>query len=211
MKKSRQARKSSAWYQRHVHDPHVKRARREGKRSRAVYKLTQIVSQQRLSIARGQVVVDLGCAPGSWSMELARMVGPTGLVVGIDLLAVDPIPGVHLIQADFTSDAGHQAVREALHGRMVDLVVSDMAPEMSGNKLIDQMRMIALNEATLQFSREHLRAGGNLLLKSFMGEGYDAFRQQLGQCFSHVKHLKPEASRRASAEFFLLARGFRPC
>lgn len=207
--KSKAKRKTSAWYQRHVNDPHVRRAQKEGKRSRAAFKLTEIIERHQLVIRPDAVVVDLGCAPGSWSQELARRVGPRGLVVGIDLLDVRPIPGVTLIRADFTSAEGQAALAEALQGRSVDLVVSDMAPEMSGNKLVDQMRMIGLNEMTLEFARRYLKAGGDLLMKTFMGEGYDAFRRELGRCFAQVKNIKPAASRKTSAEFFLLGRNFR--
>ncbi len=209
MKKSRKSRKTSAWFQRHVHDPHVKRAQREGKRSRAAYKLMQILDEYQHKVLQGQTIVDLGCAPGSWTMELVRMTGQTGKVIGIDVLPVEPIAGAQLIQADFTSEQGQQALQQALSGHSVDMVVSDMAPEMSGHKLVDQMRMIALNELTLHFSRQYLRKGGVLLLKSFMGEGYDQFRRELGMAFTQVKHVKPAASRRSSPEFFLLAKGFR--
>ena len=206
--KSRAARKTSAWYQRHANDPHVKRAQREGKRSRAAFKLTEIIDKHQLNIRRDSVIVDLGCAPGSWSVELASRIGPEGLVIGIDLLPLQPISGVCLIQADFDSPEGQQALQEALGGRPVDLVVSDMAPELSGDKLVDQMRMIRLNEMTLHFARQYLRAGGNVLMKTFMGEGYDAFRRDLGSSFKTVKNIKPVASRKTSAEFFLLGRDF---
>ncbi len=209
--KSKAARKTAAWYQRHANDPHVKRAQREGKRSRAAFKLTEILDQQQLRVKRGSVVIDLGCAPGSWSVELAQRVGREGLVIGIDLLPLDPISGVTLIQGDFNTPAGQQQLADALQGRAVDLVVSDMAPEMSGNKLVDQMRMIGLNEMTLAFAGQHLRLGGDLLMKTFMGEGYDQFRRQLGATFQRVKNIKPAASRKSSAEFFLLARHFKGC
>jgi len=206
--KSRAARKTSAWFQRHSNDPHVKRAQREGKRSRAAFKLTEILDQHGLTIRKNSVIIDLGCAPGSWSVELVKRVGPGGLVIGIDLLPLNPIQGVTLIQADFDSPAGQQALKEALGGRVVDMVVSDMAPEMSGDKLVDQMRMIGLNEMTLHFARQYLRDGGDLLMKTFMGEGYDAFRRDLGASFRKIKNIKPTASRKSSSEFFLLGRVF---
>jgi len=206
--KSRAARKTSAWFQRHSNDPHVKRAQREGKRSRAAFKLTEIMDQHGLTIRKNSVIIDLGCAPGSWSVELASRVGPGGLVIGIDLLPLNPIQGVTLIQADFNSPAGQQALQEALGGRRVDLVVSDMAPEMSGDKLVDQMRMIGLNEMTLHFSRQYLRDDGDILMKTFMGEGYDTFRRDLGTSFKKIKNIKPAASRKSSSEFFLLGRSF---
>ncbi len=206
--KSRAARKTSAWYQRHANDPHVKRAQREGKRSRAAFKLTEILENNSLNIRKNSVIIDLGCAPGSWSVELAKRVGPEGLIVGIDLLPLNPVSGVTLIQGDFDSPAGQEALHAALDGRAVDLVVSDMAPEMSGDKLVDQMRMIGLNEMTLHFARQYLRDGGDILMKTFMGEGYDAFRRDLGSSFRKIKNIKPAASRKTSSEFFLLGASF---
>ncbi|MDQ6996650.1 MAG: RlmE family RNA methyltransferase, partial [Mariprofundus sp.] len=141
--KSRAARKTSAWFQRHSNDPHVKQARREGKRSRAAFKLIEILDQHGLNIPKNSVIIDLGCAPGSWSVEMAARVGPGGLVIGIDLLPLNPIQG------NFDSPEGHQALSQALGVRKVDMVVSDMEPEMSGYKLVDQMRIIGLNEITL--------------------------------------------------------------
>lgn len=207
--KSKKDRKTSAWFQRHANDPHVKQAKREGKRSRAVFKLTEILDEHGLVIKKSSVVVDLGCAPGSWSEEISKRLGPDGMVIGIDLLPLNPIEGVTLIEGDFDSPEGQQKLDEALAGRDIDLVVSDIAPEMSGNKLVDQMRMIGLNEMTLHFAKEHLRPGGELLMKTFMGEGYDGFRRELGTAFKVIKNIKPAASRKASSEFFLLARDFK--
>lgn len=207
--KSKAKRKTSAWYQRHVQDPHVRRAVREGKRSRAAFKLLEILDRHGLTLRTGNVVVDLGCAPGSWCMELVKRVGDDGLVVGIDLLPVRPIQGVRLIRADFSSRDGQEQLAQALDGRDVDVVVSDMAPEMSGNKLVDQMRMIELNEMTLDFALRHLRPGGSLLMKTFMGEGYDALRRRLVAHFERVRNIKPAASRKTSAEFYLLGTGLK--
>ena len=207
--KSKKDRKTSAWFQRHANDPHVKQAQREGKRSRAVFKLTEILDEHGLVIKKSSVVVDLGCAPGSWSEEISKRLGPDGMVIGIDLLPMNPIEGVTLIEGDFDSPEGQQALETALNGRTIDMVVSDMAPEMSGNKLVDQMRMIGLNEMTLHFARQHLRPGGELLMKTFMGEGYDEFRRELGTAFKRIKNIKPAASRKTSPEFFLLARDFK--
>lgn len=207
--KSKKDRKTSAWFQRHANDPHVKQAQREGKRSRAVFKLTEILDEHGLVLKKSSVVVDLGCAPGSWSEEISKRLGPDGMVIGIDLLPLNPIEGVTLIEDDFDSPEGQQKLEEALGGRDIDLVVSDMAPEMSGNKLVDQMRMMALNEMTLHFAKAHLRPGGELLMKTFMGEGYDGFRRELGTAFKRIKNIKPAASRKTSSEFFLLARDFK--
>ena len=207
--KSKKDRKTSAWFQRHANDPHVKQAQREGKRSRAVFKLTEILDEHGLTIKKNSVIVDLGCAPGSWSQEISKRLGPEGLIIGIDLLPLKPIEGVTLIEGDFDSPEGQKALEEALNGRTIDMVVSDMAPEMSGAKLVDQMRMIGLNEMTLHFAKQHLKPGGDLLMKTFMGEGYDQFRRELGMAFTKVKNIKPAASRKTSAEFFLLAQGFK--
>ena len=207
--KNKKDRKTSAWFQRHARDPHVKQAQREGKRSRAVFKLTEIFDEHGLTIRKNSVIVDLGCAPGSWSEEISKRLSSEGLVIGIDLLPLKPIEGVTLIEGDFDSPEGQQALEEALNGRAIDMVVSDMAPEMSGAKLVDQMRMIGLNEMTLHFARQHLKPGGDLLMKTFMGEGYDQFRRELGTAFTKVKNIKPAASRKSSAEFFLLAQIFK--
>jgi len=208
--KSKAARKTSAWFQRHSNDPHVKRAQKEGKRSRAAFKLTEILDQHDLTVGKNTVVVDLGCAPGSWCVELAKRVGSGGRVIGIDLLPLNGINNVTLIQGDFDSPEGQAALIEALDGRRVDMVVSDMAPEMSGDKLVDQMRMMNLNEMTLYFARQYLRPGGDILMKTFMGEGYDGFRRDLGTSFKRIKNIKPAASRKSSSEFFLLGREYKP-
>lgn len=207
--KSKAKRKTSAWFQRHANDPHVKMAQREGKRSRAAFKLSEILERHQLLIKKGAVVVDLGCTPGSWCQELAKCCGDAGMVIGVDLLEMNPLPGVRFLQMDFTEMEAHQALEEMLEGRQVDMVVSDMAPEMSGNKVVDQARIINLNEMTLNFGVNHLREGGNLLLKTFMGEGFDGFRRELQGWFGSVKTVKPAASRKSSSEIYLLAQGFR--
>ena len=207
--KSKKDRKTSVWFQRHVNDPHVKRAQAEGKRSRAAFKLTEILDKYNLLLKENAVVVDLGCAPGSWTQEAASRIGKAGLVVGIDLLPMQPVQGASFIQSDFDSEEGLKTLDEVLVGRKANLVLSDMAPEMSGNKLVDQMRMNHLNVMTLNFAENHLRAGGHLLLKSFMGEGYDAFRREIGKCFASVKTVKPAASRKSSSEIYLLGQSFR--
>lgn len=207
--KSKARRKTSAWYQRHANDPHVKRAQAEGLRSRAAFKLTEVLDKHQLRIRRDAVIVDLGCAPGSWCEELARRVGETGLVIGVDLLEMQPVSGVRFIQGDFTEAETLAVLAEAVGERRVDMVVSDMAPEMSGNKLVDQARTIGLNDETLGFAVNHLREGGNLLLKTFMGDGFDAFRKEMNGWFASVKVVKPAASRKSSSEIYLLGTGFR--
>ena len=207
--KSKAKRKTSAWYQRHANDPHVKRAQSEGLRSRAAFKLTEILDKHQLTIKRNAVIVDLGCAPGSWCEELAQRVGDEGLVIGVDLLEMQPLSRVNFIQGDFTEGETLAEVKEAVGERRVDMVVSDMAPEMSGNKLVDQARTIGLNDETLSFAVNHLREGGNLLLKTFMGDGFDAFRKEMGGWFAGMRIVKPAASRKTSSEIYLLGTGFR--
>ena len=201
--------RSTQWYQRHVNDGFVKRAQKEGKRSRAAFKLTEILDKHGLMLKPDAAVVDLGCAPGSWSAEIAARLGEAGLLVGIDLLAVTPVPGAAMLQGNFDSPEGLAAIEAALGGRPLSLVLSDMAPEMSGNKIVDQARMMHLNDMTLTFAVNHLKEGGNLLLKTFMGDGFDAFRKELSGWFRTVKAVKPADSRRDSSEMFLLAMGFR--
>ena len=201
--------RSTQWYQRHVNDGFVKRAQREGKRSRAAFKLTEILDKHQLRLRPDAAVVDLGCAPGSWASEMAARLGDAGLLVGIDLLPVTPVPGATLLQGDFDSPEGLAAIETALAGRPLSLVLSDMAPEMSGNKVVDQARMMHLNDMTLDFAVNHLKEGGHLLLKTFMGSGYDAFRRELTGWFRTVKAIKPQASRKDSSEMFLLAMEFR--
>ena len=201
--------RSTQWYQRHVNAGFVKRAQKEGKRSRAAFKLTEILDKHGLELKPDAAVVDLGCAPGSWCEEIASRLGEAGLLIGIDLLPVVPVPGATLLQVDFDSPEGLAAIEAALAARPLSLVLSDMAPEMSGNKIVDQARMMHLNEMTLNFAVNHLKEGGHLLLKTFMGQGYDAFRRELSGWFRTVKAIKPEASRKGSAEMFLLAMQFR--
>jgi 23S rRNA (uridine2552-2'-O)-methyltransferase len=201
--------KSTQWYQRHVNDGFVKRAQKEGKRSRAAFKLTEILDKHGLELKPDAAVIDLGCAPGSWSAEIATRLGPGGLLVGIDLLPVLPVPGGTMLQGDFDTPKGLADIEAALGGRALSLVLSDMAPEMSGNKIVDQARMMHLNDMTLNFAVNHLREGGHMLLKTFMGDGFDGLRRELSGWFRTVKAVKPAASRRDSSEMFLLATAFR--
>ncbi|MFQ5355020.1 MAG: RlmE family RNA methyltransferase [Mariprofundaceae bacterium] len=200
--------KSSNWYRRHTNDAYVKKAKAEGKRSRAAFKLTEIMSKHDLLPGSDAVIVDLGCAPGSWCQELAAGKGEKGMVIGVDVLPMEPLSGVQFIQLDFSASASRQKLEEVLSGRKAHLVVSDMAPEMSGNKLVDQASMINLNEITFDFAVNHLRDDGNFLLKTFMGDGFDTFRRDLTGFFRKVKVIKPAASRSASSEIFLLAKSF---
>lgn len=196
---------SQRWRARRERDVYVEQANRQGFRSRAVFKLEQIQAKERL-LRRGAVCVDLGAAPGGWSQLAARLVGPTGLVVAVDLLPMEPIAGVEFLEGDFTSPVTLARLKELLGGRPVDVVLSDMAPNISGNRAIDQPRILALLEEAAAFAREVLRPGGDFLAKAFQGEGVDAFTRELKHHFRAVKTVKPKASRPESREIYLLAR-----
>ena len=198
---------SQRWRQRQERDIYVEQANRAGWRSRAVFKLEQIQAKERL-LGSGTVCVDLGAAPGGWSQLAARLVGAAGRVVAVDLLPMEPIPGVDFLEGDFTAPEALQALRNLIGYKPVDLVMSDMAPNISGNRVIDQPRTMALLDEALVFAREVLRPGGHFLAKAFQGEGIDGFRRELKTHFKVVKTLKPKASRPESREIYLLARSF---
>jgi 23S rRNA (uridine2552-2'-O)-methyltransferase len=198
---------SQRWRQRQERDIYVEQANRSGWRSRAVFKLEQIQAKERL-LRSGAVCVDLGSAPGGWSQLAARLVGSAGRVIAIDLLPMEPIPGVEFLHGDFTAPETLQALRNLVGGKPVDLVMSDMAPNISGNRVIDQPRSLALLDEALLFAREVLRPGGDFLVKAFQGEGIDVFTRELKEHFKTVKTLKPKASRPESREIYLLARSF---
>jgi 23S rRNA (uridine2552-2'-O)-methyltransferase len=198
---------SQRWRQRQERDIYVEQATRAGWRSRAVFKLEQIQDKERL-LKPGVTCVDLGSAPGSWSQLAARLVGSTGRVIAIDLLPMEPIPGVEFLEGDFTAPETLEALRNLVGPKPVDLVMSDMAPNMSGNRTIDQPRSLALLDEALAFAREVLKPGGDLLFKAFQGEGIDALTRDLKRDFKTVKTLKPKASRPESREIYLLARSF---
>jgi len=200
---------SKQWLRRHVNDPYVQRSKKEGFRSRSAYKLIEIDERDKL-LREGQVVVDLGSAPGGWSQVATRKVGAAGIVVAIDLLEMEAIPGVTFLQADFTSRAGLEAVEAALAGRKADMVLSDMAPNLSGIPVSDQARAMALAEIALDFARLHLKPDGALLVKVFQGSGIDEYLGMLRRTFAKVLVRKPESSRGESAEQYLLARGLKP-
>ena len=199
---------SKAWMHEHVNDPYVKRAQAEGFRSRAAYKLQQLAERDKL-LKSGMLVVDLGAAPGGWSQIAARAVAPSGRVVAVDLLPMTPMHGVTVIQGDFQDDATLAAVEAALGDEQADLVISDMAPNISGIPLVDQARAAGLAEVALDFALKHLKPRGNFLVKAFQGGGYDAFVKLLRAHFSEVATRKPEASRSRSNEVYLLGKGLR--
>jgi len=199
---------SKAWMHEHVTDAYVRRAKQDGYRSRSAYKLQEILEKDRL-VRPGMTVVDLGAAPGGWSQVLAPLVGARGLVVALDILEMEPMRGVLLIRGDFSDEATLRLLEEQMANRSIDLVVSDMAPNISGVGLVDQARSIQLAELALEFARERLKPGGDLLVKVFQGAGLDEFRKQLGVAFGSVAVRKPKASRDRSSEFYLLARAKR--
>lgn len=199
---------SKAWLQEHVNDPYVQRAKAEGWRSRASFKLMEIDDRDKL-IRPGDVIVDLGAAPGGWSQVAAERMRGKGRVIALDLLEMAAIPGVDFFQGDFRDDAILQQLEEKLAGERVGLVLSDMAPNISGISVSDQARMMHLAELGLEFSRAWLKPDGAFLVKVFQGYGYDEFVAQMKQVFKTVATRKPGASRDRSAELYLLGRGLR--
>ena len=190
--------------QRHVNDEYVKRSKREGYRSRAAYKLLEL--QEKDSVLKpGQVVVDLGAAPGGWSQVAADLVGPAGTVIAFDLLEMDPLPGVSIIRGDFREDASLTVLEGVLDLRAVDLVISDMAPNVSGVAAVDQPRSMYLCELALDFCVHHLRPGGGFVCKVFHGEGFDVWMREVKSRFGRVVTRKPKASRANSREVYLVA------
>jgi len=206
-KKHSRSKTSGRWLQEHFDDEYVKKAQKEGYRARAVYKLLEIDEKDRL-LKPGMTVVDLGAAPGSWSEVAAQRVGDKGRVIALDILPMDSLPGVTVIQGDFREEGPYNALLDALGESHVDLVMSDMAPNISGMKGIDQPRAMYLAELALELARKVLKPGGGLLIKVFNGEGLDAFKQELRKEFDQLIVRKPKASRPRSAEIYLLARGY---
>jgi 23S rRNA (uridine2552-2'-O)-methyltransferase len=200
--------RGKAWMEEHVADRFVKRARAEGLRSRASYKLEQIAGRDRL-LAPGMLVVDLGAAPGGWSQVAARQVAPGGEVIALDLIEMPGLAGVTFVLGDFHDDKTHAALERALAGRKVDLVLSDMAPNLSGIAATDQARALELAERACQFALKHLKPQGNFLVKSFHGAGFDDFVKDVRRQFRTVAVRKPDASRSRSREVYVVAKGLR--
>lgn len=203
--KSRRHKKSKAWMHEHVNDHYVQKAQADGWRSRAVFKLSEIDEKDHL-LKPGMTVVDLGAAPGSWSQYAARRIQPGGRLIALDLLPMDLMAGVEFIQGDFREDEVLRALEQALGGRAVDLVLSDMAPNLSGIAVSDQARIMHLAELTLEFCRDHLKPGGDLLVKVFQGADFVQLHEAVKRAFESVAVRKPAASRDRSAETYLLAR-----
>lgn len=199
---------STAWLKRHVSDPYVRKASAQGYRARSAFKLLEIVNRDGLA-RPGDTVIDLGAAPGSWSQVLAERVGKAGRVVAVDLLELAAIPGVKVIQGDFREEAVLRRLEEALEGRKIDLVVSDLAPNISGVRSSDQARSIHLCELALDFAQDHLNPRGAFLVKAFQGAGYQEFLTAMRRVFVSVVSRKPSASRGESKEMYLLGRQLR--
>jgi 23S rRNA (uridine2552-2'-O)-methyltransferase len=196
-----------AWMQQHVNDHWVQEAQRLGYRSRAAFKLAELAEKDRL-FRPGMAVVDLGSAPGSWSQLLRERLGRAARIIALDLVAMDPVAGVHFLQADFREAAGLDALTNSLKGRKVDLVVSDLAPNLSGVESADQARSVHLGELALEFAVRWLQPGGDFVVKAFQGEGFVEFQRSVKIHFDKVYVRKPKASRDRSREVYIVGKGF---
>jgi 23S rRNA (uridine2552-2'-O)-methyltransferase len=205
---SKPRRSAGSWYERQERDPYVQRARKEGWRSRAVYKLEQIDQKERL-LRPDMVCVDLGSAPGSWSQYVSKMLKGRARIIAIDLLEMDSLPDVEFIQGDFQDEAAYGQLLELVGEASADLVMSDMAPNISGSKAVDQPRSMYLVELALDTARRLLKPKGNFVCKVFQGEGFDALVVDARRSFKRVRVMKPKASRPGSREVYLVARNYR--
>ncbi|KJH76236.1 MULTISPECIES: 23S rRNA (uridine(2552)-2'-O)-methyltransferase RlmE [unclassified Pseudomonas] len=199
---------SLGWLKRHVNDPYVKQAQKDGYRSRASYKLLEVQEKYKL-IRPGMSVVDLGAAPGGWSQVTSRLIGGQGRLIASDILEMDSIPDVTFIQGDFTQDEVLAQILEAVGNSQVDLVISDMAPNMSGTPEVDMPKAMFLCELALDLAARILKPGGNFVIKVFQGEGFDAYVKDARQKFDKVQMIKPDSSRGSSREQYMLAWGYR--
>lgn len=199
---------SQRWLARQEKDEFVKRARRQGARSRAIYKLEEIDRRDHL-LRPGMTVVDLGAAPGGWSQYVKSRVGESGRVLALDILPMEPIVGVEFIEGDFTEQPVLDLLMQRLQGKPVDLVISDMAPNMSGVPSVDQARSIGVAELALDFADKALKPGGDLLLKTFQGAGFTELHARMRRRFGKLMSRKPQASRAESREIYLLGKGFK--
>lgn len=207
-KHTMRSRTSKKWLKEHFDDQYVKKSWKDGYRSRAAYKLLEIQEKYKI-IKPNMVVVDLGAAPGGWSQLATDWVGDNGSVIAMDILPIDPLPRVDFIEGDFTDESVEKALLETLDGRPVDVVICDMAPNMSGNKSVDQPRSMYLLELAMDFADKTLKPGGDLLMKAFQGEGFDELYKTCQAKYNKVIVKKPDASRARSREYYILARGKR--
>lgn len=199
---------SQRWLTEHFSDEYVKLAQQRGYRSRAVFKLEEINAKDRL-LRPGMSVVDLGAAPGGWSQFVAEKIGKSGKIIALDILPVEAIQGVTIIQGDFQDEAVLAQLLAALEGRPVDLVLSDMAPNMSGTRVVDQPRAMYLAELALDTARQVLSPGGAFVAKLFMGAGFDEYQKEARRSFASLANRKPKASRDRSREVYLVGKGFK--
>ncbi len=206
MKKNKTSR---AWVHDHLNDPYVQRAQQDGYRARAAYKLIEVDERDHL-LKPGAIVVDLGSTPGSWCQVAVKRCGAKGKVLALDILPMEPVAGVDFLHGDFTEDTVLEDLESRLEGARVDVVLSDMAPNLSGVASVDQARSIHLCELALDFAVRHLKPGGQFLVKIFQGEGFMEYRKQMDAAFASVQVRKPKASRDRSAEVYLLGKGPRP-
>lgn len=202
------SRTSKGWMKEHVNDHYVQMAQKDGYRSRAAYKLLEIDDKDHL-FNPGSCVVDLGAAPGSWTQIVRKRVGPNGIVIALDILPMDPIPGVDFIQGDFREESVLKALENRLDGRKLDIVISDLAPNISGMAVMDQARAFYLTELALDFAVQNLKPGGDFLVKVFQGSGFNEYLSQMRGTFTQVVSRKPKASRDRSSEIYLLGKAKR--
>lgn len=199
---------SERWMKEHFDDHYVKRSQQDGYRSRASYKLLEINEKDKL-LRPGMRIIDLGAAPGGWSQVVGRLVGDDSVVIASDILEMAPLPGVTFVQGDFTEESVYQEILSVMGDELADLVISDMAPNMSGNSASDQPQAMYLVELALDMATQVLRPGGNFLVKVFQGEGFDEYLKAMRTVFSSVVTRKPDASRSRSREVYLLGRSFK--
>ncbi|MGB5690018.1 MAG: 23S rRNA (uridine(2552)-2'-O)-methyltransferase RlmE [Woeseiaceae bacterium] len=204
---SKPRRSSGSWRDRQERDPYVQQARREGWRSRAVYKLEQICEKERF-LKPGMVCVDLGSAPGSWSQYVTEKLKGNARIVAVDVLPMDSLPDVEFVLGDFREDEVFEQLLQAVGEAGADLVMSDIAPNITGTKVVDQARSMHLVELALDMARRVLKPGGSFVCKVFQGAGFDAFLRDVRNSFERVKVMKPKASRPGSREVYLVARNF---
>ena len=199
---------SKGWLKEHFDDEYVRRSQQDGYRSRAIYKLMEIDEKDRL-VKPGMTVIDLGAAPGGWSEYCVKKLGKNGTMVALDILPMEPIDGVAIIEGDFREDAVFEELMAVMSNDKSDLVISDMAPNISGMGSVDMPRAYHLCELALDLARQVLKPGGALLVKLFQGEGFEAYNKELKSSFSKVVMRKPKASRARSREIYALATGFK--
>lgn len=199
---------SGNWLREHFDDQYVKQSKIDGYRTRASYKLLELNEKDRL-FRQGMTVVDLGAAPGGWSQVAVQLVGHNGIVVASDILPMNPVAGVTFIQGDFTEEEVYNRILDTMAGRLADLVISDMAPNMSGMAAVDQPAAMYLVELALDLARQTLKPGGDFVAKVFHGEGFEEYMQDLKSSFTKVISRKPDASRSRSREVYIVAKGFK--